>query len=322
MNDYTFDWADLAFGSKKAVKDLGATFITAPRELSAARFTHLVKSYLPSGHLIIGLAKEDYIAGFEDQPQFKTLISGTIQKIIDKVNQSNQKYKIYTLKYFQRETKFILEKVKFKQVLFVNGSWKYAFHNTEVYAVLATQRTDYQLISPFVDEAEAREYEARTTPLIMATTTFTEGPYTEKQMVELAHMSAKLSYDYNFQTGVAMGKKHGKTYEFITYAYNKVVPFQTYAMLHGASREKHFSPPHDLTHYDTVHAEVEVVIKAQKESLDLKATSLFTNLLPCPTCSRMLCDTDISEIIYSADHSEGYAVALLEKAGKTVRRMV
>ena len=36
----------------------------------------------------------------------------------------------------------------------------------------------------------------------------------------------------------------------------------------------------------------------------------------------MLCETGISEIVYSLDHSDGYAVKLLEKAGKTVRRHV
>jgi hypothetical protein len=68
-----FDWNELAFGSKKTVNNLRATFIAAPREISAARFTQLVKEFLPKGNVVLGLAKEDHVSGFENQPQFKTL---------------------------------------------------------------------------------------------------------------------------------------------------------------------------------------------------------------------------------------------------------
>jgi hypothetical protein len=36
----------------------------------------------------------------------------------------------------------------------------------------------------------------------------------------------------------------------------------------------------------------------------------------------MFCETDIAEFVYSEDHSAGYAIALLEKAGKKVRRVI
>jgi hypothetical protein len=36
----------------------------------------------------------------------------------------------------------------------------------------------------------------------------------------------------------------------------------------------------------------------------------------------MLSETDIEEFVYSIDHSEGYAIKLLEAAGKKVRRIV
>jgi deoxycytidylate deaminase len=44
--------------------------------------------------------------------------------------------------------------------------------------------------------------------------------------------------------------------------------------------------------------------------------------MPCPACARMLSQTDIEEFVYSIDHSEGYAVKMLEAAGKKVRRIV
>jgi deoxycytidylate deaminase len=315
---FIFDWADLAFGSKKPLRDLKAIFIAAPRELSAKRFTQLAKTYLPAGNIVLGLAKEDYIAGFEGQPQFKTLRLSAVQSIIDKVNSAKTPHKIYTLSYFQRELPFLLEKLGLKKAIFINGSWHRSFHTRPEFYTLASQHIPYELISPFYDEAEARAYAARTEhPLPNP-----KGKFTDADMLSFAADAATRSFDHTFQTGVALGRKVGTMYQFSAAACNNVVPYQAYAMHFGASREQHFSPPNDLNHYDTVHAEVALVVKAQKAQLDLHGTTLFINLLPCPTCARMFTQTDIAEFVYSEDHSDGYAVKLLELAGKKVRRLV
>jgi deoxycytidylate deaminase len=65
-----------------------------------------------------------------------------------------------------------------------------------------------------------------------------------------------------------------------------------------------------------------MIIEAQKQKLDLTGTTVFLNLMPCPTCTRMLCDTDIAEVVYTHDHSDGYALKLLTEAGKKVRRSI
>ncbi len=324
---YIFDWANVAFGSKKPINNLDPIFLAAPREVSPARFAQLVKEYLPKANLLIGIAKEPYINGFENQPQFRTLDLSMIQTIIDKVNASSPAHKIYTVHYFQRELKHLLEKLKMQRVLLINGSWHYAFHTLEPYYILVNRRVSYSMLSPFASEAEAHEYEDHVEPetLNQAWPTLPLGNYNSVEMLDHATSASRLSFDYNFQTGVALGKKQPRSadsYTFLAYAFNKVVPFQTYALHYGASRETNFSPPHDLNHYDTVHAEVELLIKAQRTRLNLNDTTLFINLLPCPACSRMICDTSINEIIYRIDHSDGYAVAMLERAGKTVRREV
>jgi deoxycytidylate deaminase len=317
-----WDWSELAFASKKPLNALKAMLIAAPRELSARRFTELVRTYLPQGNIMLGLAKESFVAGFEGQPQFRTLQVHTVQTIIDKVNKASTKHRIYTLSYFQREFPYILQKLKFQRIMLVNGSWQQTFHTTPAYYMLASKHLDYQMISPFVDEAEAQAYETKTMKEVVATHPFRPGNYTEAQMAALAKEAARYSFDYSFQTGVALGKRTGKTYDLLAWAYNKVVPYQTFAMHHGASRETNFSPPHDLNHYDTVHAEVELLIKAQKEHIDLKNTTLFINLLPCPACARMFTETDIGEFVYAEDHSSGYAINMLELAGKKVRRLL
>lgn len=323
-----FVWADLAFASKKAVSRLDATFIAAPREMSLKRFRQLLQEYLPKGNIVIGIANEPYILGFEGQPQFRTLDIATIQSTVDLVNQkSGAAHKVHTLQYAQADLVHILQKIDFKRVVMVNGSWKYSFHTREPFYILANRKTDYVMVSPFASDDEAQQYEqavqpqvAEANPLPIAGTKLSE-----IKLLAAAETAAKHSFDYNFQTGISLGKLAGgsdKRYSYITAAFNKIVPYQTYAMHHGAAREKHFSPPHDLNHYDTVHAEVELLITAAREGIDLRDTTVFINLLPCPTCSRMLADTPIKELVYQVDHSEGYAIAMLEAAGKTVKRIV
>lgn len=313
-----WDWSDLAFGSKKPISSLRATFIAAPRELSAQRFTQLVKQYLPQGDIVLGLAKEPYVLGFEDQPQFQTLHLQTVQSIIDKVNASPSKHKIHTLVYFQRELQYILEKLDFAQAVFVNGSWKYSFHTLPPYYSLVKRHTPYYLVSPFADEPEAKAFANSTVLPGVATA----GTFDDIAMLELAGQAAKHSYDYSFQTGVSLGRKKGTRYQLLATTFNTVVPYQTYAMHHGAARETNFSPPNDLNHYDATHAEVELLIKTQREKINLAGATVFINLLPCPSCARMFARTDIAGLVYREDHSDGYAIKMLELAGKKVRRIV
>lgn len=317
-----FDWSDLAFASKKPVKELKAIFIAAPREISSKRFTALIKEYLPQTNIVLGLAKEAYIEGFEDQPQFKTLQLSVVKNVIEKVNQSTSKHKIYTLSYFQRELPVVVSKLAFTKVLLINGSWKYAFHNLPVYYQLVNDRTPFVLISPFIDELEAKNYEKNITKLLGESQDVPSSSLSPEALLQRAATIAKRSFDYSFQTGAVLARKQGKSYQVLLSAHNKVVPYETYALHHGASREIHFSPPHDLNHYDAVHAETEILIKAAVQSISFKDTTLCVNLMPCPTCARMLADTPIQEVLYQFDHSDGYAVKLLEHAGKKVRRIL
>lgn len=318
-NEYHFDWADLAFASKKPLRELDATFVAAPRALSTERFKQLIKIYLPKDNLIVGVAKEPYVLGLEDRPQFKTLQLEDIKPIIAKVNAASPQHKIYTLSYSQRDTVFIYEKIPFKEVLLINGSWYHGFHHRPEYYALVNSGTPFTKLSPFSSEAEAKEY-ATTTKLPRLSNV---GLFSEIDMMGLANQAAAHSYDYaGLQTGCAIGLKRGKTYDLIATAHNRVVPYETYAMHHGSEREKHFSPLNDQNHYDTVHAETMLLVTVQQQKRELQATSLFVNLLPCPACARMLCETDIKEIVYQQDHSDGYAVKLLTEAGKSVRRLV
>jgi len=313
-----FDWNELAFGSKKPLNDLNPIFILAPRHMSQTRLSQLIKAYLPQGNIVIGLAKEEYVLGLEGQPQFKMLQLADIQNLVEKVNKAGLKHKVATLSYFQRDGRFVLEKIRAKRVIAVNGSWHHLFHTHPEYFVLVTRNLPYEAVSPFASEQEARGYEATTTLLPVPQ----KGEFRPEEMLDIARQAATHSYDNGFQTGVALGRKKGQKYELLATSFNKAVPFQTYALHYGPSREVNFSPMHDLNHYDTVHAEVMMIIKAQKEKIDLRGTTLFINLLPCPSCARMFTQTDIAEFVYREDHSDGYGVKMLEAAGKKVTRIV
>lgn len=331
QDNYVLDWSGLAFASKSPINKLDATFVLAPREISETRFIALIKDYLPKNNVVIGISKDAYVLGFEGQPQFRMLKLKSIKNTIDKVNASNSKHKVTVLNYSQREANYILDSLKFSSVVLINGSWQYAFHNSNLYYTLTKKNTPFSYVSPFLNEKEALDYETKINKVIVGEfskylASINQKELSETQMMNLASNSARSSFDYNYQTGASLGKRSAnkkvKSYKCLTSSFNKVVPFQTYALHYGSLREKNYSPPNDLNYYDTNHAEVEILIGAQKNKLDLSGTTLFINLLPCPTCSRMISDTDIQEIVYNQDHSDGYAVKMLQESGKKVRRLI
>jgi len=322
-NPYVIDWSDIAFGDKSHIRSLKAAFVAAPRHVSSERLKQLIKEYLPQGNVVIGLSKEPYIDGFEGQAQFKALAVEDIKPLADKVNASSSRSKLYILSYFQRETDTVIDKLRFKRVVLVRGSWHYAFHNRATYYSLASKAIPYDMVSPFADEDEAQHYARNVAKIIALPPLDSQHKLNENDMLELADKAARQSFDYSFQVGVAIGRPtKSDTYQPLLFDHNRVVPYETYAMHHGASREVNFSPPNDLNHYDAVHAEMHAIIQAQQQEINLRDTTMFINVMPCPTCARALSLTDIAELVYREDHSAGYAVRLLEQSGKKVRRLV
>ncbi len=319
-----FDWTDLAFADKKPLRKLQAIFIAAPREMSEARWKEIIKTYLPEGNLVVGVAKESYVDGLDGQPQFKMDDGELVTAMAARASKAAGKHQIATLHYFQRELPYVIQKLDFRKVVLVNGSWKHAFHTLPAFYELTKQHMPFEYISPFVSLDEAKVFEQYAVRQCHQLYPVPHGTFTDIEMLKHAATVAKFSFDHSFQTGAVLGKQiaRGKKYELMLGTFNKIVPMQTYALHYGAARETHFSPPNDLNHYDTVHAETELIIEAQRQRVSLQNTTLFINLLPCPACARMLAETDIDEVVYRTDHSDGYAVKMLELAGKKVRRIV
>ncbi|HZP55254.1 MAG TPA: deaminase, partial [Candidatus Saccharimonadales bacterium] len=242
-----------------------------------------------------------------------------VKETIEKVNSQKLKNKIFILEYSQRDLPYILEKVDFKKLLFIRGSWYHALHYRPEYHILLKKQADYKLLSPFTNEAEARGYVENIKTIVLKTS----ASMSPIEMMRLVNQVASQSYDYaGYQIGAVLGKKTGGKYKYISSSHNIIVPFETYAMHYGAAREENFAQSQDLNHYDTVHAEMSLLLKVMSQKINLTNTSLFISVLPCPTCARMLGQTNITEFVYANDHSDGYALKMLEMSGKSVKRLV
>jgi deoxycytidylate deaminase len=329
--DYSLDWASFALGSKRKLRDLDAIFIAAPRQLSTRRITELIKLYAPQGNVLFGISSEPYVLDLEGQPQFTMLKADDLRPILDRVNKHLVNQRVYSMVYSQRDITHIIDNVRFKKVVFVNGSWYRSFHYRPEFYSLYKQRIPYEKVSPFINENEAIDYANDLRSKVEVTLPLSALPADE--VLKCVRKVASQSYDFaSYQVGAILAKRTVRTkrvsgynrplYKIVAASHNAVVPYETYAMHFGSQRESHYSPMQDMNYYDTVHAEQALLVKANDLSIDLASTSLFVNVLPCPACARMLCMTNIQEIVYSVDHSEGYAVTLLEKAGKQVRRIV
>lgn len=321
MNDkILFDWNDLAFASKKPLKSLNATFIMALREMSPQRLAEMIKTYLTSGHVIIGISKEPYVLGFEDQPQFRMLALQAAEHLAKKVVAARSPHRLVILHYSQRDLVHLADQINSKRFVAVNGSYKLAFQNLPVYYRLAAAGIPIDHVSPFMSDAESMDYAKLHAPILELPKS--GAVIQDETAMKLAIDIAKQSYDYCTQVGAVLAKKSGKSYTFINAAYNRVIPYQGYNLHHGSQREIYLSPPADINHHDTIHAEMGILLDAIEQSVDLKGTTLFSDLMPCPACARVLSGTAIEEFVYMHDYGDGYAVKLFELSGKKVRRYV
>lgn len=305
-----YKWFNINDEKKTEINSLQPVFIAGSRDITEKRIVEITKMFLGKVNIIWGCLEDKYINGLEDSPQFATLPLSKLEKTLETLNSKN----IYILRYFERDLKYILKELDFKAVIYIQGSWYRSFHYNPHYFELLSQKTQYKLISPFCDEDEAVEYAQG----FKFEDVDVSKEYMDEQMMKLCKQVAKRSFDHTYQAGSILAKD-GKV---LLWSYNSIKPFETYAMHYGALREKHFCPPNDANYYDTNHAEIEMLVKAGRQGVPLKDTTLYINLMPCPTCARALCATEIKEVVYEVDHSEGFAVKLLEKAGKTVRRLV
>lgn len=334
-----FDWNNLSSKNKEELNINKPIFICGSRKMSENRISHIFKNFSlqTSKKILWGVLKDTYVPGLEHSPQFKTLSRNLLQRAL---NKQKNRANIDLLAYFQRDQKYIFKELKFSAAIFVNGSWHRMLHLREDFWVLVNKKVPYKLISPFLNKEEAKRYVKSQRSRVKGLTGINKTKYYKlpEIMKTLKNISLR-SYDHCWQTGTILAKnchpKHNEVpspnnlnfsneknvFKILLTGHNKIVPYETYAMHHGSLKEKTFSPPNDLNNYDSIHAEVDIILKAQRKKLNLKNTSIFINLLPCPTCAKMIAKSQIKNIYYQHDHSNGYAFNLLKKIGKNVIRL-
>ncbi|MBD3250453.1 MAG: hypothetical protein GF381_02715 [Candidatus Pacebacteria bacterium] len=313
------DWENLTKVDKKKLFADRPVLILGMRDVSVNRIKQLdkkLKAQLKGQELVWGALEEEFVAGLEDSPQFASL---TLTKLTDALPSNST-----LLSYPQRYAHYLLKEIDWSAIIGVYGSWHRAFHFTDLYRVITQKKLQYKLVSSFVDQGEAKSYLKQILPQLpkvkmpkIRKADSTSKKRSDQELMELVELAAHRSFDYTFQTGAVLAKDG----QLLLSAHNRVLPYETYILHRGASKEKQFSPPQDLNHFDTNHAEVELVIKALEQGVSLAGTSLYINLLPCPICARMLARSKIAEIVYRHDHSQGYGFRLLRASGKKVRRV-
>jgi dCMP deaminase len=307
----SLNWQQLKKKDKQHLSQQRPIFVLGARDISQKRIQQLNQKLAAKRPVVWGCLTDEYIPGLEESPQFKSLTLAKLKKSL------KQQKTVRVLNYPQRYAKYILEEINWSAVIAIHGSWHKAFHYRPEYYVISKKQLPYKLVSSFVDETEAKKYFTKIESELPSVGFKPNKKYTDKELLEFAARRAQHSFDYTFQTGAVLAKD-GRV---LAAAHNRVLPYETYMLHKGASKEKHLAPPHDLNHFDTNHAEVELILTALDQNLNLTNASLYINLLPCPICARMLARTPIKKIIYQHDHSQGYGLKLLTQAGKTLRRI-
>ncbi len=310
-----YDWEQLSSSDKKSLSKKQPILVLGPRDISKQRIQQLTKKLVARRPLIWGCLRDQFIPGLENSPQFKSLPLNKLSQSLKKSKPA--KNSIAILSYRHQYSQYLLKEISWSAVIAVYGSWHKAFHYRPEYYQINKQQLSHKLVSGFTNEAEAKDYYQTIKPNLPKVSAKQGEQYSTKELFAFSKQAARCSFDYTYQTGAVLAKNN----HFLGAAHNRVLPYETYMLHQGASKEKHLAPPHDLNHFDTNHAEVELILQAQQQNWNLANTSLYINLLPCPICSRMLTRTPIKEIVYQHDHSQGYGYQLLTQAGKKLARI-
>ena len=310
------DWNKLTDKRKKEIKECkNRVYIMGPVDMSKERVMQLAKLY--KGNIIFGCLKDDEIPDLESSFQFMPL---KLIKLIDILKNNKD---ISILKHFHKDTKYIIKELEPLRVVFINGSWAGLIHYNSFYWAAVDRNAKIELISPFVNEKEALGYQKGIyKSRISHNKLYVKNKkYKQEDLMKLTFKISKYSWDWVGQIGTILVKKG----RILAATWNRVLPYEAYQMHFGSIREKKQIPSQEMieTHL-TNHAECEILETARRERINIKGSSLFINIFPCPVCARVLSRTEIKEIVYTHDHnlSNDIGYKILEMSGKRIKRLV
>ncbi|QQR93460.1 hypothetical protein IPJ91_03360 [bacterium] len=315
--------------SKKFVFIIGSRKITQKRiiELFMKYDTSVSSTHLPSEgrqntQILWGILNEKYIKGLENSPQFESMQLAYLTTTFEKFAKKYPKYNLDNLtilKYNFDNWKDILQELDFEKVILINASWHRSFHRRAEYEILKSRNIPYQFSSSYFSDEEAK-LDSNVDYSKLDKLIGTELLETDTESIwNILNEIKVYSYDHLFQTSCLILNDN----QILSWGVNKIMPYETYDFHHVSSNEKMLTPMNSSDAQDTIHAEMNAILKVGNKD-DLKGAKLFIELMPCPWCAKVIAESGIGEVSCKLVHNGGHAAELFKEMGvrmKVIREM-
>ncbi len=289
--------------------------------------------------IIIGLLEEEFIPGFENSLQFQTLKKEKTLNYLEEIDERIAQ-KVLLLEYSHRFTKYLVKELNSSKILAFNGSWKNIIHYQDFWWEAYENGVKIETVSPFQNEEFAREYSEK---IKLNNLEWLENKWKDsigysflgdeeesfkkvsvkkkfpklknEDLMKFCDDVGKLSWDWTGQTGCCLVRDG----EILEYGYNKVLPYAG-AMFHkGSVREKRHAPiGENLELGETVHAEINAILKMSSKGKKLEAVDLWVNKFCCPYCARAVASSHIKRIFYKDEYINDLSYEVINSSGKEV----
>jgi len=70
-----------------------------------------------------------------------------------------------------------------------------------------------------------------------------------------------------------------------------------------------------------LHAEQNAIIQAAKHGISIRGAKIYVTTFPCLTCTKMIINSGMIEVIYNADYDDSESKRMLNEANINVRRV-
>ena len=70
-----------------------------------------------------------------------------------------------------------------------------------------------------------------------------------------------------------------------------------------------------------VHAEQNVILQSAYHGVSTKGSSLYSTIMPCNYCAKLLINAGIIEVVIDQHHTDKFGLTLFKRAGVIVRRL-
>ena len=72
---------------------------------------------------------------------------------------------------------------------------------------------------------------------------------------------------------------------------------------------------------ETIHAELNCILKAAREGVSCLGATIYTTLSPCVPCSAMLVNAGVAEVVYEDKYADSRGLDLLQDCGIITRQV-